>query len=416
MRNLKKLTLTLVALFAMTTGAWADEGTLLTTINASSDFKSGEKTFDNVAKVSFSGEVSFSTTNNGWFAPYSAGKTLTVAAANDDVTITRVKFYTTQGDAEDTTKPFEAELKLKYVMVGSDSQQRYIVNVNGSTIGSETSSNYLTKIEVYGTPAPAGTALKPDATRKVWTLDAMPAGNVELQVAYFPGMLVKPTSLVGGTMEIEGVTDTALPDGFEKDDAGNIYVEAGKTFKVKAVPAEGYHLVGWSDDATIKDLERQFTMPDDGSDFTVTATFSDEFELTFDDVNFKTNQNITVKVGDADKTLGEDGKLSVKAGQTVTLTAKQGYKFRSVEAKKAAAAKPALSINIGDASIHYNEGESWKDAIQKYPTENAGWSIDGNTVKYNGNYTLCIDDWSGSAVFPQAIIDATEAYKLVAVN
>ena len=264
--------------------------------------------------------------------------------------------------------------------------------------------------------APAGTELSHDATRKVWTLDAMPAGNVELQVAYYPGMLVKPTSLVGGTMEIEGVTDTALPDGFEKDDAGNIYVEAGKKFTVKAVPATGYHLVGWSDDATIKDLEREFTMPADGSDFTVTATFSDEFELTFDDVNFKTNQNITVKVGDADKTLDQDGKLSVKSGQTVTLTAKQGYKFRSVEAKKAAKAKPALSINIGDASIHYNEGELWKDAIQKYPTENAGWSIDGNTVKYNGNYTLCYDDWSGSAVFPQTIIDATEAYKLVTVN
>ena len=507
MKQLKKTLLTLVALFAMTTGAWADE-TLLVTITAAdnSDFKSGEKTFDNVVKVSFSGEVSFNTTNNGWYAPYTAGRTLTVAAANDDVTITRVKFYTTQGDAEDTTKPFEAELKLKYVMVGSDSQQRYIVNVNGSTIGSETSSNYLTKIEVYGTKAPAGKALNPDATRKVWTLDAMPAGNVELQVAYYPGMLTLAQA-EGGSIAVDGLslgvkqlnppaswngqstnltasdlegfqpmtladakalgcpvtsgevylvyafngdeaqfinydngnlnyeygasftkadlykndyniyyTGATLPAGFEKDDAGNIYVEAGKKFTVKAVPAEGYQLVGWSDDATIKDLEREFTMPADGSDFTVTATFSDEFELTFDDVNFKTNQNITVKVGDADKTLDQDGKLSVKSGQTVTLTAKQGYKFRSVEAKKAVKAKPALSINIGDASIHYNEGELWKDAIQKYPTENAGWSIDGNTVKYNGNYTLCYDDWSGSAVFPQDPIDAESAYKLVAVN
>ena len=290
------------------------------------------------------------------------------------------------------------------------------VSFSGDFSGMVSLGYSLTIVFTIEEPAPAGTALTPDATRKVWTLDAMPAGNVELQVAYFPGMLVKPTSLVGGTMEIEGVTDTTLPDGFEKDDAGNIYVEAGKKFTVKAVPATGYHLVGWSDDATIKDLEREFTMPADGSDFTVTATFSDEYELTFDDVNFKTNQNITVKVGDADQTLDQDGKLSVKAGQTVTLTAKQGYKFRSVEAKKAGAAKPALSFNIGDASIHYNDGESWKDAIQKYPTENAGWSIDGNTVKYNGNYTLCYDDWSGSAVFPQTIIDATEAYKLVTVN
>ena len=33
---------------------------------------------------------------------------------------------------------------------------------------------------------PAGIDLTPDATRKVWTLDKMPAGNVELQVEYYP--------------------------------------------------------------------------------------------------------------------------------------------------------------------------------------------------------------------------------------
>ena len=229
--------------------------------------------------------------------------------------------------------------------------------------------------------APAGTALTPDATRKVWTLDEMPAGNVELQVAYFPGMLVKPTSLVGGTMEIEGVTDTTLPEGFEKDDAGNIYVEAGKTFTVKAVPAEGYHLVGWSDDATIKDLEREFAMPADGSDFTVTATFSDEFELTFDDVNFKTNQNITVKVGDADKTLDQDGKLSVKSGQTVTLTAKQGYKFRSVEAKKAG--EPAATFVTGAVNANnLKVGDILKDVTSISGT--GYFTLAENRYKENG--------------------------------
>ena len=267
----------------------------------------------------------------------------------------------------------------------------------------------LTIVFTIEEPAPAGTALKPDATRKVWTLDAMPAGNVELQVAYFPGMLVKPTSLVGGTMEIEGVTDTALPDGFEKDDAGNIYVEAGKKFTVKAVPAEGYHLVGWSDDATIKDLEREFTMPADGSDFTVTATFSDEFELTFDDVNFKTNQNITVKVGDADKTLDQDGKLSVKAGQTVTLTAKQGYKFRSVEAKKAAAA--LLSLQVCGQTIYYAEGETWGDAIKNHPTENAGWNLDGDGYVNHDNfgYLLVSNDFvpGNTPIDPNATYSCT---------
>ena len=346
--------MTLVALFAMTTGAWADDAVLLTTITATGTEQASYSTA-NVATVSFSNlpdNSSSYTANWGWWG---YGWSATVNAA-EGYTITKCIFYDDKDrTATDSEAPFVVET----------TEEDKTPKVNGTPILADTSKG-IKKIDVYGyaTPAPAGTALNPDATRKVWTLDAMPAGNVELQVAYFPGMLVKPTSLVGGTMEIEGVNDTDLPEGFEKDDAGNIYVEAGKKFTVKAVPATGYHLVGWSDDATIKDLEREFTMPDDGSDFTVTATFSDEFELTFDDVNFKTNKNITVKVGDADKTLDQDGKLSVKAGQTVTLTAKQGYKFRSVEAKKAV--KPAAKttdLSTLTADYEAQDGETLKGTL-----------------------------------------------------
>lgn len=42
------------------------------------------------------------------------------------------------------------------------------------------------------------------------------------------------------------------------------------------------------------------------------------------------------------------------------------------------------------AEIYYIDGETWNDAITKHSTENAGWSIDGSAVKYNGQ-TLCKD-------------------------
>ena len=306
--------------------------------------------------------------------------------------------------------------------------------------------NMRNNFSYYYTAAPAGTALTPDATRKVWTLDAMPAGNVELQVAYFPGMLTlaqaeggtiavdglslggpkpfdvpaawssdettlsandlptdfaaiddadlpatiaamnsdplayliygfdgektKTATYVDGTKDdtdagkytranvsswIEGgfkiyyTTATVIPAGFDTDGT-NYYVEPKTQFQVKAVPAEGYRLVSLSDGTNTYDVDADgiatVTMPEGDADLTLTATFSDEFELTFDDVNFKTNQNITVKVGDADKTLDQDGKLSVKSGQTVTLTAKQGYKFRSVEAKKAAKAPTTAQFTV----------------------------------------------------------------------
>ena len=60
--------LTLVALLAMTTGAWAD-GTLLTTINASSDFTNGTRTFDNIVTVTLE-DVEYDA-NKGWYGPAS---------------------------------------------------------------------------------------------------------------------------------------------------------------------------------------------------------------------------------------------------------------------------------------------------------------------------------------------------------
>ena len=330
----------------------------------------------------------------------------------------------------------------------------------------------------------AGTALTPDATRKIWTLDAMPAGDVELQVEYYPGMLTLPAKTAQGSIEVVGLTgaftqldvpatwdgdntvltaahlpgfkemsddaaqkwegapkeglasliygfegtkaktadyvggifalsgtqdltlstvktasadakiyyssEAQMPEGFDTDGT-NIYVEPKTQFQVKAVPAEGYHLtklMAGETDIT-KDVDADgiatVTMPEGDADLTLTATFSDEFELTFDDVNFKTNQNITVKVGDEAKTL-TDGKLSVKAGQTVTLTAKQGYKFRDVSVKKGGAAT-LLTVHVGgetDCTLYYVEGETWGEAIQNHPTENAGFSISGNYVICNG--------------------------------
>ena len=511
MRNLKKLTLTLVALFAMTTGAWAD-GTLLTTITASADFQSGSKTFDNIATVTLTGNFFGS-------SDWAGNGTITVEPANASVNITSVKFFSNGGaEVEDTQAPYQA------VQAYNSNMSYYQFEVDG------TKGNYpVNKIEVYGTAAPAGTALTPDDTRKVWTLDAMPAGNVELQVAYFPGMLTlakaeggsielvssgaagepvqwnketwagwaesatthtvgditvsttgsakayqaegsgEPLALQAGAndaitftsngkpfasiaistddeLNLEGWTYNSstwsyewsgepttsvtlsgcdikadeinftfgggLPAGFDTDGT-NYYVEPKTQFQVKAVPATGYHLVSLSDGTNTYDVDADgiatVTMPEGDKDLTLTATFSNEFELTFDDVNFKTNQNITVKVGDADKTLDQDGKLSVKAGQTVTLTAKQGYKFRSVEAKKKAAA--LLSLQVCGRTLYYAEGETWGDAIKNHPTENAGWNLDGDGYVNHDSfgYLLVSNDFvpGNTPIDPNASYDCT---------
>ena len=140
--------ISILALLCLTvSGAWAQQETLLTTILSTGDnasFKSGSKTFDNIATVTFSGDVGNDNDEYGWY--FEEG-TLTVTAA-EGYTITRVKFYTEEGSAFDGAAPFEAILVY-------DIESEYFTKVNGTSIG----SYGVTKIEVYGYAAPATVAV-----------------------------------------------------------------------------------------------------------------------------------------------------------------------------------------------------------------------------------------------------------------
>ena len=83
--------MTLALLITAATGAWAQE-TLLTTINASSDFQSGSKTFDGVATVTITGDIEYDA-DYGWCAKYSSpGGSVSVEPA-EGTTISSCKFY-----------------------------------------------------------------------------------------------------------------------------------------------------------------------------------------------------------------------------------------------------------------------------------------------------------------------------------
>ena len=370
MRNLKKLTLTLVALFAMTTGAWAQNTVTWTQADLSGiNLVSGQSTTISGVKL---------TANNGSVYIDGAGALFFNGGNNEGFTFSVAEGSITQ-------------IVITASMFGVSAAGWTEDGTQATWTGNAKSVNFgtavlgVTSIEftISGGNS-AGAALTPDATRKVWTLDAMPAGNVELQVVYFPGMLTLPAKTAEGSIEVVGLGAATLPAGFDTDGT-NLYVEPKTQFQVKAVPAEGYHLVSLSDGTNTYDVDADgiatVTMPEGDADLTLTATFSDQFELTFDDVNFKTNQNITVKVGDAEKTLDQDGKLSVKSGQTVTLTAKQGYKFRSVEAKKAG--EPAATFVTGAVNANnLKVGDILKDVTSISGT--GYFTLAENRYKENG--------------------------------
>ena len=158
----------IIALLCMAvSGAWAQDEELLTTILNSSnkDFKSGSKTFDDIATVTFSAAVSNDGDTWGWYS-YN-GVTLSVTPAHG-FTITRCKFYCNSGSAFDETKPFEAVL-------GNGENHTF---VNGSNIGDWG----VTKIEVYGYETPA-IVVTPTANKNEWTF-TMPAYSAYVNVEY----------------------------------------------------------------------------------------------------------------------------------------------------------------------------------------------------------------------------------------
>ena len=222
--------MTLALLITAVGGAWADEGTLLTTINASSDFKSGSKTFDNVATVTFSGSVNY---GGGWFYTVSTPVTVTVSAANDDVTITSVKFFTTLGDVEDKESTYEAQLKAKNGFDPSIGAILYYqVYVNGSIIGAENAENYLTKIEVYGTKKESAIEVTTNAAEEGATFTEatfnMPAFDATAEYELVRDMSIQMTATMGdGTDGVRyRVKKAQQGEGYEPADLSMMQVLA----------------------------------------------------------------------------------------------------------------------------------------------------------------------------------------------
>ena len=177
MIQIKKTILTLVALLAVTTGAWADETPLLTIENKDyASFKSGSMTFDDMVTVTFSNEVKNYGSTTGWFS--STGSLLTVAGTNG-YTITSCKFYTDAGIAA-IGYTVEGESPSVFLSEG------YVYTDNSKSVN--IGEPGVKKIEVYGT-APSAASSGPDiawnGATKTGTF-TMPGGNVTVSVEYYP--------------------------------------------------------------------------------------------------------------------------------------------------------------------------------------------------------------------------------------
>ena len=197
MIQIKKTILTLVALLAVTTGAWADETLLLTIENKDyKSFTSGSMTFDDMVTVTFSNEVYNDGDQDGWYG----GVSLLTVAGTNGYTITSCKFYTNLGTAANGYT-VEGESPSVYLSGGyvytDDSKSVFLGNVG------------ITKIEVYGGVAPAasGPEVAWDKDKKTGKF-TMPGGNVTLEPEYYPqaALAAAPTAI----NDVPATTDGAI--------------------------------------------------------------------------------------------------------------------------------------------------------------------------------------------------------------
>ena len=318
--------------------------------------------------------------------------------------------------------------------------------VSGTYVGwsnksGESNINY--SIEVYfGTPSSDDAiTVEWDPATKTGTFE-MPAFDVEIAPIYAPvamfatdgNQALTPTAAVGIYAES---TDSIITPGKvakigeTEDLQGEVmyFATGDKNMTAeKAAKADGWlsklpTAAGYERDTTIyvwyyiKGADTP-----EGQTATAENTFNDseicaepiEVKILSNkfDIQFKAANDNTIETGKATVKVGEkaaevkEGKLTgVKMNSKVTVTAKDGYKFRKAEVKKGGLLSIVIT-GMTEATIYYVEGETWAQALQNHPEENSAWKIDHGFITGN-NYNLSA---GGNLVSPNDTIDPNAGY------
>ena len=372
MKQLKKTLLTLVALLAVTTGAWAQTETLLTTITATAKEQASYSTA-NVATVSFSYTASGSSAylaNWGWWG---YGWIATVTAA-EGYTITKCIFY---DDANRTATDSEAPFVVE------TTEEDKTPRINGTPIdGGNQWSKGIKKIEVYGyvTPTPSsGPEVAWDKATKTGSF-TMPGGNVTLEPEYYPQATVADGGVTAADADARATTD----DPLVKVDATKL-TGAKKLmyFVSNSGTAPAYDAEGWTDQLpTAEGFTQQGIVyvwyypvgTDEGVDG-ATATYSDG-DICLQSITARIAAAPTYAVTFADDLAEPDEwtaspATDVKKGQTVTVTYTGTKKVIGVKAEKKAAVAPSVSFTVkrvdhkrADGNYTVAPGTTWQQFIE----------------------------------------------------
>ena len=379
MIQIKKTILTLVALLAVTTGAWAQTETLLTTITATGTEQASYSTA-NMATVSFSTTAQGSSqylANWGWWG---YGWIATVTAA-EGYTITKCIFY---DDANRTATDSEAPFVVE------TTEEDKTPRINGTPIdGGNMWSKGIKTIEVYGyvTPAPAtGPKVAWDKAEKTGTF-TMPGGNVTLEPEYYPqaALTAAPTAI----NDVPATTDGAIVKAGTVATIGSSETAQGTVmYYVSTTALDDAALLALAADKWTADVPtaEKLAQGEAYVYYYVRGNDSDTDEENFSDGDILAANALTVTIA-AEPTYavtfaeGTDPNewtaspnTGVKKDKTVTVTYTGSKKVIGVKAEKKAA-EPVLLTTITAA-----DNSSFKSGSQTFG--------DVATVTLTGDYLI----------------------------
>ena len=349
MKQLKKTILTLVALLAVTTGAWADE-TLLLTIESKdyTDFKDGgSKTFDDKVTITFTSSVRNDGDADGWYGSSVFSSLLTVTGTNG-YTITSCKFYTNGGTAA-----------TGYTVVGESpsvylSDWAVFTDANKSVNIGEPG---VKKIEVYTASPSSGPEVDWNGAKNTGTF-TMPGGNVTLEPEYYPqaALTAAPTAI----NDVPATTDGAIVKAGTVANIGSTETAQGTVmYYVSPTALDDAALLALAADKWTADVPTAQKLAKGQAYvyYYVRGNDSDTDEENFSDGDILAANTLTVTIA-AEPTyavtfaegtdLNEwtaDPNTGVKKGQTVTVTYTGSKKVIGVKAEKKAAT-PAGPITV----------------------------------------------------------------------
>ena len=428
---MKRYLLTLVALLAMTTGAWADEPKVYTSAVAITDLEVGDILAEgfsltstdeyNTIKFAEGRYTAVGTTSTSMPMVFYKGTgknaVITGSQSSSNFTVAPKDEKGNAGNAWEVTKaesgaitvvtlagitydPADVEVTTDAAQAGDPfTTASFAMPAYDATVSYELVRDLSESVNFLGIPTDNGATVKKDgdkytfATAPIITLsDVLNPSEATTIFYYNDGFSYVESGLtlnVYPMVEMEGfpgyyktdetATPVALTDFLASPQPGR--------WKIKATATTGLY---------------------DGTLYSPEFTLAEAYDLTLSpatDANLK-----SVTVAGTPKTADENGVIkNIEPTKKVKITTTgPDYIIRKAAVKKSGPA--LLSINIGGwATIYYLEGETWKQAIENHPTENNGWHIVYGTISHNNN-PLKYDNDNYSDVASGDKVDPSKKY------